>query len=244
MGAGRSAAVKQVSGTGLIGDLPYGKLERLMAKDRSELGREIAREDVWNVVSLICCAAIVGAVATWGPMAITPGRAPSDNAPMDRDLREILMPLSLLLGGIGLMMVSVTWWRQGRLRRYEFPTAAVVTLICCGATLRWSTVSDDVTAFSLVLLWIDVVLAAILLLLQLFASRRGNARVAGFRRLGAKMRELPEAQQRAILAERDPVFDVVLKRDPGMQHEVERARRLPLGDLWKAEKPYRRKQLG
>lgn len=243
MGSVRSAAVKQVSGTGSIGDVPYGRLERLMAKDHSELEGELTREAVWNVVSMVCCVSIIGVLATWGPMLIIQGRAPSDNAPMDSGLREVLMPLSLILGAIGLVMVSVTWWRQGRLRRYEFITMAIVALLCCGATLRWSGMSDDVTSFSLVLLWVDIVLAVIVLILHVFVSRGGNARIAGFERLGAKLRELPESQQRAILAERDVVLDIVLKRDPTLKREVETARRLPLGDLWKAERPYRKKKL-
>lgn len=241
MGTERSSAVKYVSGSGSLGDLPYGRLERLMAKDHSDLKGELTREGIWNMVTLICCAAVIGVVQTWGPMMITPGRAPSDNVPMNSGLSAVLMPLSLLLGGIGLLMIGVTWWKQGRLRRYEFAVAALVSIVCCGATARWARMSDDVSPFAFVLTWIDIALAGIVLVLLVFASRRGNARVAGFEQLGEKIRALPEVQQEAILASRDEVFACVLNRDPGMRGEIEQARRLPVGDLSKAERFYVKK---
>lgn len=240
-GSERSSAVKQVVGTGPPGDLPYGRLERLMAKDHSDLREELTRAGLWNVLTLVCCAAVIGVMQTWGPMLITRGRAPSDSVPMDSDLSAVLMPLSLMLGGIGLLMVVVTWWKQGRLRRYEFAAATIVAIVCCGATARWANLSDHVSSFSLVLAWIDIALAGIVLLLLVCASRRGDARFAGFERLREKIRALPEAQQQATFAARDEVFRIVVNRDPRMRGEIERARRLPVGDLWKAERIYVKK---
>lgn len=225
-----------------LSTVEFGELERKQARQLSDLSGDLSRETGWTVASMFCAIAVVGVLVTVGPGGYIPG-LPGSAAmdPVGEDSRQVLMPLSFLLGAIGQGMLIVTWWRDGRLRSPFGIIVPLIALVCCGAILRWFATTGAEDPVSFVLLWVVAGVSVVALALQLFASRRGNVYVAQNMRFGERMRALPESQQRAIIAQREEMLGILVKRKKVSPREAEHAMALPLGDLWRAEKKYRSK---
>lgn len=221
----------------------YAQIERFQAGRFPELKSKLTRRMAWLIVTIVCSAAVIGATAATGPGGYVPGiRGSFATGVMGDDTRAVFLPLSFALSSIGMIMWGVTWLRTRRLRDLRAVIFAILAIIVCAATLNWIRINEpDDGPLSLVLIVINGVLAIIVLCVELFASRGGDADFEEEAEVGRWLTELDDAQRRSVREEREQIVDVLLERGQIDQAEAARVRALPEGELWKAGHRYRRR---
>lgn len=198
---------------------------------------------VGPVLGIIMTLFTVGAVPTIGPQGAIPGIRGTtglSTRPMDSSLREILMPLSFLLGALGLVILILDWRRIRRHREGVAIVAALIALVADAAVLAWYLRGEGDDLLSFVLLCINAGLALTLLTLQIFFAH-GSAEIARLVEIGDALKELPPDQRREVLGLRNEAIEVLVdpeKLDPRRGAQAQSA---SLGDLWKLDPRHHRK---
>ncbi|WP_114905782.1 hypothetical protein [Ornithinimicrobium murale] len=234
----RSDAVQLATGATSEKGVSFGDLEARLGRDVPSVRGRARGERVVRAVRLITHAApVLAALAplgTPGPLGIArPGLVPWM---VYGESLEWLALVCFVLALSGQTWTLLTWWHLGRHRDLAGFTSSVVALLVGVLWLVWLAPSpsiggvlpDVVKAPVLA----TVVLAAVSVGAQLFASRPGTLQEARAQARGGLMRVLPPEEQQSLLAERHEVLEVLLTRQLLDRATADQAASLPLGDWW------------
>ncbi|NHI16030.1 hypothetical protein [Microbacterium excoecariae] len=188
-----------------------------------------------RIVAAILSIFTFGAFATIGPQGAIPGIMGStglSSAPMDDDVRDILMPLSFAMGIVGLTLFFLAWVRGGRSRDHMAIVGSVIALLTSAGILNWYFSGEGEGVLSFVLACLTIVLALVVLVSHALLSQGPPVEIARHHQVANMLRELPEDEQSRALDVRAQALQVL--RDRGFIDQTTQARALdlPLGDLW------------
>ena len=218
----------------------FGEIEHRLGLTTEPYRSWSRRQEGWRMAGFVCGVCVFGALATVGPGGWVPGvPGTASLGPMSSDTREVLLPLSLVLGIAGLAMFLVQWWRAGRRGDFMGGAVVVISLLTC-ASLAWNYTPEDLGMHVFVLMGVDAAGALILGIAMAFLSRPGGLAAHRHLRLAQELRRLPERRRAELLAEREEMLEVLMSRGILRWKDAERLQGLPLGAFWTAEKRFRR----
>lgn len=217
------------------GKVPFGEIEHRLGMTTESYSSWFQRQQRVQMAAVTCGVAIFGAFATVGPGGWIPGIAGSSAVdPMSSGMRDVLLPLSLVLGIAGMGMFAVLWWRIGRRRHDLAYVIAVLSLVVCGAlTLRYT--PDDLGDGVFVLMGVATACALLLMFAETFLSRPGGVWVYRYRQLAQQLTALPEHTREELLEERGRILTELVRRKELHPEDAEILRILPLGGFWAME---------
>ncbi len=217
------------------GKVPFGEIEHRLGMTTESYGSWFQRQQRIQMGAVTCGVAVFGAMATVGPGGWIPGIASSTAVdPMGSGSRDILLPLSLLLGIVGLAMFAAQWWRAGRRRNDLAYVIAVLSLVVCGAlAVRYT--RGDLGDGVFVLMGVVSVCALLLVLVETFFSRPGGIWVHRYSRLAERLTALPERTREELLEERGRILTELVRRKELHPDDAQALRGLPLGAFWAME---------
>lgn len=217
------------------GKVPFGEIEHRLGMTTESYSSWFQRQQRVQMAAVTCGVAIFGAFATVGPGGWIPGIASSTAAdPMSSGMRDVLLPLSLLLGIVGMVMFAVQWWRSGRRRNDLAYVIAVLSLVVCGAlTLRYTPEYLGEGVF--VLMGVATACALLLMFVETFISRPGGVWAYRYRHLAERLAALPASAREELLTERGRILTELVRRKELHPEDAEILRGLPLGGFWAME---------
>lgn len=217
------------------GKVPFGEIEHRLGMTTESYSAWFQRQQRVQMAAVICGVAIFGAFATVGPGGWIPGIRSSTSAdPMSSGMRDVLLPINLLLGIVGMAMYAVQWWRIGRRRNDLAYVIAVLSLVVCGAlTLRYT--PDDLGEGVFVLMGVVTACALLLMIAETFFSRPGGVWAYRYQQLAERLTTLPERTREELLEERGRILNELLRRKELHPEDAEILRSLPLGGFWAME---------
>lgn len=223
-------------------DLRLWQIEYNIATEIPAFKSRLEWQTFAPILGVILTAFTFGAAATIGPQGAIPGipgTSGLSTAPMDDDLRDVLMPLSFALGVAGLLIFLIEWGRLKRPREGIAIVLAVIALITDAAILNWffSGAGEGLPAF--ILACANAVLALTVIVTQAFLSPRGPAEVVRHKLVAHVLRSLPEEEQQRALDERAHALSILAERGKVDWRTRTEALALPLGDLWTVDRKRR-----
>lgn len=235
---GRSTAVAMAAGAELDEGVSFADLEARLGRDVPSVRGRRRGEQVLAIARLIVgCAPLLPLLAALGlPGSV--GRMRPGIMPwviLGQPL-ETLALVCFVLSLSSQVWALLTWWHLGRRRAHLDLAFSAFALVVGVLWLVWMSASPPIGGVFPEVLNASVVttvlLAALTLATQLFASRPGTVEQARAQARGNLLRVLPQEQQQALLVERREVLDVLRDRGVIEREGIERAEILPLGDWW------------
>ncbi|WP_119696555.1 hypothetical protein [Microbacterium halotolerans] len=226
-------------------DLRLSQIEYQIATDVPAFRARLEWATFAPILGVILTVMTFGAVATIGPQGAIPGIVGTtglSSAPMDDELRDVLMPLSFFLGIAGLLVFLVEWKRLGRTREGVAIIVAAIALITDVAILNWFFSGEGEGLLAFVLACVNGLLAVAVIIIHAFVSPGGSAEVARHEQVADLLRTLPDDEQRRALDERAEALSILVERGMTDGRVRSAADALPLGELWTAERKHRGKR--
>lgn len=235
---GRGNAVRVATDATFEQGVTFAEFEARLGRDVPSVRGQALGERVLRVALLLAyCAPVVALLAALNlPGALgrtSPGIVPWT---VTGQPFESFVLVCFVLALSGQTWALLSWWHLGRRRSLLDLAASGIALVVGILYLTWMSDSPPIgrvfpeTLNAAVVT--TVLLAALALGAQLFASRPGSQEQARASARGQLLRVLPQAQQQSLLAERREVLDVLLERGVVDQVVADQAAALPLGDWW------------
>lgn len=138
------------------------------------------------------------------------------------------------IGAIGQVWVFIGWLRQGRPTDSGWRAWSAVAVVSAGIAAWWhvSLAPPDALAPVLVPIVVTGVLAAVVLIALLVASKAETRRAAMLRALGERLRALPTDEQAQLRAERTQIIEALRSRELIDAELAQRAEATALGEWW------------
>lgn len=237
----RSDAVQVATQAQFEQGVSFAALEARLGRDVPSVRGRARGERVVPVARLVTYAAPV--VALLAPLGVPdqlgigqPGRVPwMVYGETLQDLALVCFVLALC----GQTWTLLSWWHLGRRRDWLTVLSSLVTLLIGVLWLMWLEPSPAIGGVLPQVvrptIMTAVVLGALAVGAQLFASRPGTLRAARAQARGGLMRVLPQEQQQSLLTERQEVLEVLLTRHLVDRATADQAAALPLGDWWRLD---------
>lgn len=236
-----SAAVRRAREATFERGVSFADLESRLGRDVPSVRNRARGEVVERVARLLMSAAPV--IAFLAPLGwpdqlgiARPGLVPWL---IYGEALERLALVCFVLALSGQTWTLLTWWHLGRRRDLLSIVSSTIALLVGILWLMWLAPSPsiggvlpDVVEAPIIT---TVVLAAVALGAQLFASTPGTMANARAQARGGLMRVLPQDQQQSLLAERHQVLDVLLSRQLVDRATADQAEVLRLGDWWRLD---------